>query len=174
MLLLIIAHFTTNFPIFQGGTHVIYLVTHGERFEGADPLHTKLGHRQIAGIKVPKNATGIMRGTGKRHTELALVVSGKLPDETPIFTSPLVGSADSFNKDGTVTLANGIIVRGKDYVGLMGTPGLNLWGVIAGFPDKTLICGGVDVMLALGLGAINADAGLYKLDTAHRTAEKLN
>ncbi len=145
----------------------MYLCTHADRHEGADPHHTQEGIKRLNGIKFPAapDIRYIVRGTGRRHKEVELAIRNKgIPDDSVTVVSPFVGSADAINKDCTITLANGERVRAEEYVGLIGTVGFDPRQFLAGLPPKTLVCTGGEFLIALGLDGINERGALYQLD----------
>ena len=82
----------------------------------------------------------------------------------PVKRSPFLGSADGLEKDGHIAVEDGKIPAG-DYIGLRGTRGFDAWEFLKGLPENTLLCGGEELMLALGLGEHYVAGQLYELDT---------
>ena len=145
-----------------------YLVTHGERNDGADPGHTSEGLGQIRSIKLPKGIAQVVVGTGRRHWEVNEEVAAQLPEGVAVKTSPHCGSADSLNSDKTtITLSNGKTVKLSDYIGIE-TSCFDAWEFIESQPDGTLFCAGGELMMALGCKAKRGK--LYELDVETRTA----
>jgi hypothetical protein len=141
----------------------ILAITHAEKEAGVNPGLTETGKENIvAGAQklLTKKLTHIIVGTGKRFNDVfngvLSVIWGKLPcgPIEDVKYSPLLGSADSGTKTETgmdVFLADGTLVKIGDYIGLIGTPGINLVTWLESLPEGTLLCTGREFIGALGV-----------------------
>lgn len=152
----------------------MFLVTHGDREYGVDPEMTDKGREQVLGLAsyLPKGISSVVVGTGKRHLNVCVLMmaGSNLGLNIPIWTSPFCGSADSLNADKeTVTLADGRVVKLRDYEGLGFC--FDAWSFVAKHPDRTLFCAGGELMLALNQ---KSEKGcLYELNVEEKTARKI-
>jgi hypothetical protein len=158
----------------------IFAITHAEKEAGVNPGLTEAGKANIVAVAqklLTKKLAHIIVGTGKRFNDVfngvLSVIWGKLrcgPIEDVKY-SPLLGSADSGVKTETgfdVYLADGTLVKIGDYIGLIGTPGIDLWKWLDSLPEGTLLCTGREFITALGMK--NAEAGqLYQIETGDTT-----
>lgn len=160
----------------------IYLITHGDRENGPDPVHTPEGIAQIEALPLPKGINLIVSGTGKRFIQIADIVSRKLDNpEKPLDTKvqvvycPFCGGPEGFQGKDEVVLTNGRIINYRvDYVGVSNGP-LDMWEVVKYFQvhGNVLLCAGGAFMIGLGLKAINQKGHLYELDPATRTGKMI-
>ncbi|MFA6446193.1 MAG: hypothetical protein WCW14_03015 [Candidatus Paceibacterota bacterium] len=156
----------------------ILAVTHAEKSSGVNPGLTTKGKEDIQALtaKLPrtKEIPCIIIGTGDRFWDV-YVYLGLAILHKPHKFSPLLGSADSGEKTETsfrVILANGMMVPVGKYIGLIGTPGIDLWAWLQSLEDGTLLCTGREFIGALGVK--NAEAGaIYEIDTETKTAKKM-
>jgi hypothetical protein len=143
----------------------IYIITHGEKESGGNPGLTETGKRQIASLPIPDGITQVIVGTGRRFLDILAAIEGRIVN-VPVKYSPLCGSADSGEKSESgfkVMLADGIIVEVGDYIGLIGTPGIDLVAWLKSLPDNTLLCTGREFLG--GIGYSNSAPGhLYRLN----------
>ena len=148
-----------------------YIATHGDKEKGMNPGLTEIGKTQIANLSIPDGIKMVVVGTGKRFVDMLSVLRNRLGD-IPIKFSPLCGSADSGKKTETgfdVILADGeTLVPIGDYIGLIGTPGLDLKTWVNSLPDGTLLLAGRELTGALGCE--NGEMGkLYCFDGSEVT-----
>lgn len=143
----------------------IYIITHGEKGHGTNPGLTEAGRRQIETLPVPNGITQVIVGTGKRFSDTLAIVKNRVGN-VPVKFSPLCGSADSGEKSETgfkVALADGTNVEVGDYIGLIGTPGIDLTAWLGSLADNTLLCAGREFLG--GIGYKNGAPGcLYRYD----------
>lgn len=155
-------------------TKRIFLVTHGDRHNGPDPVHTEKGLGQIRNLALPTVET-IVAGTGGRFQEVYDIVYPKLRNakgDTPrAFHSPFCGSADGLDK-GRVVLTNGRSVRiPEEYSGIVQNPYFDVWGWLRSFEGDTLFCAGGELLTALRL--TGAERGMiYEIDLMERSFSK--
>ncbi|MBP9701420.1 MAG: hypothetical protein KBD47_00370 [Candidatus Pacebacteria bacterium] len=131
----------------------IHILTHGDKEAGVDPCLTQTGVRQIESVTLPSTVFQIISGTGNRFQQSAEIVRRRLGHEKDTRFSPLCGSADSGEKAESgfqVILANGRVVPLGDYIGLIGTPGVNVNAFLNALPENTLLIAGRELLGALG------------------------
>lgn len=154
---------------------MIYLITHGERHYGPDPVHTGQGLLQIQSLREHlKNLkiNLIVVGTGRRFCQIYEQIRPSM-NGIPVKRSPLCGSADGLEKNGCVVLTDGTIVPPKMYVSIIDNPFIDIWGFVNNLPDGTLLCSGGELMIALGFSNINQKGHLYEIDPEKRSCEML-
>lgn len=143
----------------------IYIITHGEKSHGTNPGLTEAGKSQVATLPIPDNITQVIVGTGKRFCDVLSGIKERVGNVSVKF-SPLCGSADSGEKNETgfkVALADGTIVEIGDYIGLIGTPGIDLVAWLGSLTENTLLCAGREFLG--GIGYKNGASGhLYHYD----------
>jgi hypothetical protein len=130
-----------------------YIITHGDKEKGPDPELHILGIAQVAGLTVPEDVTNVIVGTGRRFIQTWDTVKKSKTLNVAVRYSPLCGSADSGEKSETsfmVTLADGTSVGIGDYVGLIGTPGVDLKSWLDSLPEGTLLVAGREFLGAIG------------------------
>jgi hypothetical protein len=158
----------------------VYLVTHGLRNSGPDPVHTPEGIAQIAALREKVASlpiSTIIVGTGRRFQEIfETLMVGK---ETrwkyiPVFHSPLCGSADGLEKDGKVILTNGRKVSMDSYMGLNNCVAINIWRFLADLPDNALLCAGGELMITLGFEKFNQKGCLFEIDLEKKECRKIS
>lgn len=152
----------------------IIAITHAEKEAGVNPGLTEIGKVNImeAAKKLSSNnITNIIVGTGKRFSDVFNCVANVIWDNLPresisVKYSPLLGSADSGTKTETgfdVFLADGTLVKIGNYIGLIGTPGIDLGAWLSSLPEGTLLCTGREFIGALGVK--DAQAGtIYEIE----------
>ncbi|MFA6050781.1 MAG: hypothetical protein WC761_06355 [Candidatus Paceibacterota bacterium] len=161
----------------------LWAITHGQKHEGVNPSLTQAGIEQIANASrklIDYTVTGVVIGTGKRFIDTHAVYRDTLGEKkVPIKYSPFLGSADSGKKAETgfdVVLADGTPIHDSGYIGLIGTPGVDLWAVLEGtMKDGTLLVTGREFIGAfMPNGANDAkSATVYEIDTATRTVTEI-
>ena len=150
---------------------VIYLIAHGDRENGPDPIHTPEGLKQIWSLSLPDGIGMVVSGTGKRFLEILGIVLGKLPRAPVVKYSPFCGGPEGFQGEDDVILTDGRIINyHKEYIGVSNGP-LDMWQFIASLPDRTLLCAGGALMIGLGLKAINKKGHLFELDPVNKTGK---
>lgn len=161
---------------------MIYLVTHGKRFNGVNPSLTEEGKAQIERIhedvlpKIPARPPLVVVGTGKRFLEIYQILSPALTG-IPVKHSPFCGSADSMEADNdTVMLASGEKASHSRYLGMIACAGkaFDAWRFLKDLPDGTLLCAGGELMETLGLAIISQKGQLYELDPNTRTGKMIS
>jgi hypothetical protein len=143
----------------------IYIATHGEKGQGANPGLTETGKAQIAALPIPDGITQVVVGTGRRFCDILAAVKDRVGN-VPVKYSPLCGSADSGEKSETgfnVTLADGTSVEIGGYIGLIGTPGIDLVAWLGSLPDNTLLCAGREFLGGIGFKT-GVPGRLYRYD----------
>jgi hypothetical protein len=151
----------------------LYLVSHGDRNNGANPIHTEKGIQQIKNLPIPTDIARFVIGTGNRFHEIWTTTelhhrSGLLAK--PIFFSPFCGSADGLDPPDTIVMANGSGCKlSTEYLGL-DSPWFDAWGFVDQ-PDRTLFCSGGELLIALGLKDIYKKGCLYELYPETRTGK---
>jgi hypothetical protein len=156
----------------------VFLVTHGLRSFGPDPVHTPEGIAQIkALIPVVCNigVSAVFIGTGKRFQEIFDTLAGEArwALTVPVWCSPLCGNADGVEPDGRIILTNGKLVDMDEYMGIMNNPAVNAWQFIAFLPDKAILLAGGELMLALGFKAENEKGHLFEIDLETKSCRKI-
>lgn len=148
----------------------IWLITHGLRHMGANPVHTKEGLEQIRNLPLPQRTPLAVSGTGARFLEILEIVQEKC-DVQEVKYSPFCGSVDGLENDGNVVLVDGTLVNLKnDYLSLS-QPCFDAWAFVESLSDGTILCAGGELYLALGLDKnIKQYGGLYCIDVAGRGA----
>jgi hypothetical protein len=151
----------------------VYLITNGNRFFGANPIHTSPGIDQIKSLDIPVEITQVGIGTGLRFQEVYNIIRTKIPAKIPHFFSPFCGSADGFEADGQFILVDGTLVAQKNYLNLIQSRAFDAWEFISELANNTLLCSGDELMVALGLKSINQKGHLYVLDPEKCTGRML-
>lgn len=130
----------------------VYIITHGEKDKGVNPRLTEAGKTAITNLSVPNGITQVIVGTGRRFADVFTNIKDRVGN-VPVKYSPLCGSADSGEKSETgfeVILADGTIVNVSDYLGLVGTPGVDLVAWLESLPNGTLLCAGREFLKGIG------------------------
>lgn len=148
----------------------IFLITHGDRFSGANPGHTEEGFRQLRHLApmIPGDISMFVIGTGKRFREIHETIIENRNDLISVGqkSSPFCGSVDGLditNGHKIVILFNGTAVDLKeDYISLS-APCFDAWRFINLLPNGALLCAGGELMIALDLKPINEKGQLYEL-----------
>lgn len=149
---------------------MIYVITHGERAIGPDPLHTEKGIEKIKKLPLPENITQVVIGTGRRFVEIYNAFKDKL-NGVPVKFSPFCGSAVSLGEEENIILPDGTVIKRDDYLSLYEVPAFNAWEFIRGLPDNTLLCSGGELLISLGL---KSEKGcLFELDPVNKTGRKI-
>lgn len=150
-----------------------YLITHGERNFGPDPKHKPEGIEQIKNLQIPDDISVVVIGTGARFREIYDAIKPQL-DDIPVKFSPFCGSADGLEANYDVILVDGTLVDLKnDYISL-GSPCFDAWTFINLLPDKALLCAGGELLISLGLKAINEKGQLYMIDQSIEDGWKIS
>ncbi len=158
-------------------------ITHGQKKEGVNPGLTEDGKtniRLVGGKLVEYSVTGVVIGTGTRFLDTynAIKEAVDLERFKPKY-SPFLGSADSGTKAETgfnVLLADGTPIHDSGYIGLIGTPGVDLWAMIEGTMENgNLLVTGREFIGAFMPGGANdaKSAALYEIDTDARTVVEI-
>lgn len=146
---------------------VVHIITHGKRTEGFDPVHTEEGKMQILALTLPDGIEKVVVGVGTRFQEIYNLIKDdpQIAGITPLH-SPFCGGYD-----GLVVTPNGnfaAIAHGNvpinTYLGLIGTPGFSPRAFVDGLGEGTLICGGGEVLLALGYEGNPPKGALFEID----------
>lgn len=148
-----------------------YLVTHPERFNGANPDLTPKGIEQLHELTLPECIIKVVVGTGKRFKKTydVLSLAGILKRFVPGVFSIFCGSADGLDEGKTIVLADGSECNlVTEYIGLTHFS-FNAWGFIGSQPEGTLFCAGGELMTAL-TGSVGEKGRLYELDIETKTA----
>jgi len=161
----------------------IIAVTHGKKMAGPDPRLDPDGIEQIrilqGRVGFPDEFLVVMIGTGRRFMDTAVALDFN-PGSSHLRCS-LLGTADSGEKNlrggMDVLLADGTPVSfPQDYIGLVGTPGIDLWAWLASLSaDRSyLLVAGREFIGAL-LGNVNLakSATAYEIDVVGRTVTEL-
>jgi hypothetical protein len=149
----------------------IYLITHGKRESGPDPVHTAEGLEQIEALPIPTDVCMIISGAGRRFLETMEIIHRKVPSALVKY-SLFCGGPEGDRGADEIILTDGRVVRYADYIGIHNGP-LDMWQFIASLSDRTLLCAGGALMLGLGLEAIYEKGHLYEVDPATRTGKLL-
>lgn len=150
-----------------------FLITHGERFFGPNPVHKQEGIEQIKDLQIPADISLVVIGTGARFKEIYEVIKPHV-DGVPVKYSPFCGSADGLEADYNVILVDGTLVDLKNDYTSLGAPCFDAWKFVSDLPDRTLLCAGGELLIALGLKAINEKGQLYELDPETATGKKIS
>lgn len=143
----------------------IFIVTHGAKKSGPNPPLSPAGKAQVSSLPIPTGITSVIVGTGQRFADTYRAIKDKVGD-IPVKYSPLCGSADSGEKGESgfqVTLVDSTVVEPEDYIGLVGTAGVDLLIWLKSLPDNTLLCAGREFLS--GIGHKTGESGrLYQYD----------
>jgi hypothetical protein len=126
----------------------VYIVTHGDKRNGADPHMTVEGYRQVAGLRklLPDSPTAVICGTGARHIEVAHALGLAITQYTPLVGTP--DSGEKVGDDFMIRLACGVNADLRMYVDRY------LYAAMPGFlaviPDTSVVCAGRQVIQFLG------------------------
>ena len=140
----------------------IYVVTHGDKFGGANPGMTQKGYDEVKNLRflIPGKPSLVVCGTGRRHIDVAKVL-GLIIDR---YTC-LAGDSDSLeiiNNEKVIVLADGKRLEPKLYTSLEdNAPGTK--AMVASLPHNSIICGGRPTMIMLGFSKIAKSASVYKV-----------
>ena len=150
----------------------MYLITHADRFNGYDPVHTPEGIETLKEILAVPVST-IVYGTGKRFREIAEIVRETNPNAKMVPT-PLCGGPEGLDPDGHVVLSDGTKIPLQEYEGLEANKEFpDLWEFIETFPEDTVFCAGGELMIALGLNAKRERGTLYVVHLEHKDVSKI-
>jgi len=155
---------------------MVYLITHSEKAFGTNPPLARKGILQIEKLVLEEEPPLVVIGTGKRFQEIykTMIDRGHLQHGTPVKYSPFCGSADSLEANKKdLTLADGTTISLDDYIGIENDC-FDAWSFLFDLPDKTLLCAGKELMIALGLGSINEKGQLFELDLEAGTGKKIS
>jgi len=154
---------------------MVYLVTHGKRIFGIDPSHTSKGIKQIENLILPREISLVVIGTGTRFQEIyeAMIDRGHLRKDTSVKYSPFCGSADGLEANKDVILVINVTVSLDNYISI-GSSCFDAWRFISDLPDRTLLCAGGELMMALGLKDINEKGQLFELDPINKKGRKIS
>lgn len=149
-----------------------YIITHGKRTEGFNPVHTSDGKQQILNLSVPGGIRKVVVGVGTRFQEIYALIKGdpRIASITA-FHSPFCGNYDGLKVTPTgnmATMANGDIPI-DTYLGLIGTPGFDPWAFVIGQGADSLFCAGGELLIALGYEGNPPKGALFQLDLDSRT-----
>ncbi len=154
---------------------MIYAVTHGQKGSGSNPQLTTIGMEEIVQLRkhIEKiDFDQIIVATGTRFL-MTLESLGFSKDRVKF--SPLLGSADSGEKSESGfkgLLADGTLVEIDNYIGLIGTPGINLWTWLQSLKGETLLVTGREFMF--GLDVMDAvPSAVYRIDPLSQEIEKI-
>jgi len=144
-----------------------FAITHADKFPGINPGLTDKGKAEIVALtgKLPtEGVENVIIGTGKRFMDIFKALTGAQFNVgvKSVKVSPLLGSADS-GKKTEVFLADGTLIDIGNYIGLIGTPGVDLWAWLKSLKEGTLLCTGREF-----IGALIKDAKaatVYIIDT---------
>lgn len=144
----------------------VYLVTHGKKGSGTNPGLTEEGRAAITKLILPDGIRLVIVGTGKRFLDTLQALNEQLGD-VQVTYAPICGTADNCEKAGDnsyeMELANGSRVPTTSYLGLIGTPGINLRIFMIAQPEGTLLIVGREFLE--GIGFPNGASGkLYMYD----------
>ena len=158
----------------------IIAATHGEKSEGANPGLTAKGYADVKDLigKVLLATGGVIEnvfvGTGLRFFDVYDAL------ELEVFKVKvkyffLLGSADSGVKTETgwdVFAANGRLIEASAIIGLIGTPGIDLWLWLESIPEGSVLCTGREFIGALGVKDAKS-AKVYTINTVTRTVTEV-
>jgi hypothetical protein len=152
---------------------MVYLITHGDTFDGVDPGHTMLGFVQINALKLPDCITLIVAGTGKRFLEVLKVVHNKMLD-VPVKYSPFCGGPECSDDPDNVVLPTGLIISRREYIGISNKSTI-MWEFVQTLSNESLnvlLCAGSE--LARALGVKFKQGQLYTLDPTAQTGREID
>ncbi len=141
----------------------VFVVPHGAKFPGPDPLMTSEGVEQIGTIKshLPTDLSQVWRGEGRRHGQVAEVLG-----LTPTHYNGLWGPASSVERrpDGPMTvLPDGTVFPFSPKDAWIFRASL-LALIEAEVMDGAVVCAGRESLMALtGKKANELKTGLYKV-----------
>jgi len=142
----------------------ILVVTHGDKFPGANPGMTEKGFEQIKALRclLPDNPTNVVCGTGHRYGDVA-----KALELTPNRYSSVFGDGDSMKKVGDqnmVILTDGMKLPMQACTTLKDLTPITQ-AVVSQLPDETVICAGRPLMIMLDYPQGKSGA-VYQADIA--------
>ncbi|OGE74260.1 MAG: hypothetical protein A3I07_00465 [Candidatus Doudnabacteria bacterium RIFCSPLOWO2_02_FULL_42_9] len=141
-----------------------YIVTHGKRYDGANPRMTPEGFAKVASqrSKLPATPSEVVVGTGDRHIEVCDAV-----DLEPTRYSAVIGGAealDSVKHDGEDMI---VLPGGKMIPYHMDTTekdlGPSMRALVLGLKDDAVLCSGRLSVIALGLTLEESKSGVVYL-----------
>lgn len=151
-----------------------YLITHGDREEGVNPIHTDKGREQILRLEIPADVTKLVIGTGNRFQEIANMIYSKGGDY-PCLSSPFCGGVEGIRMDtepgkpNMILTASGFEIPEDQYLGLRNTIGFDPWVFVEGQDAGTLFCAGGELLLALGFEGRPPKGALFAIDVETKT-----
>jgi len=140
----------------------VWIVTHGEKNRGPDPIMTLEGLRQVNELRslLPSKVEFVVCGTGYRHQEMLEALG--LENAPTIRWTPAVGGPESLEGDTVVLPNNQGVSRELYYVADERAAGI--LAVLQAVPDGAVICAGRPAIIALGEGDRRAkSAAVYKI-----------
>ena len=154
---------------------MVYLVTHGKRKFGVNPSHTPEGIQQIQKLTLPNKISLVVIGTGVRFQQIycRMINAEHLRQNTPVRYSPFCGSADGLEANRDVIMVDGRTVSLDDYISI-GSDCFDAWKFVSDLPDRTLLCAGGELMMALGLKDINEKGELFELNPEKKEGRKIS
>lgn len=135
----------------------IYVVTHGEKFKGANPCMTDQGFNEIKNLKglLPVNPSIVVIGTGARFCDVALALDLvtdsadiRLTSQFRMRFTPVVGGPESLEGE-FVLLADGTKVPRDQFTGTEDGKA-SMTELVCSLPDNAVICAGRVAMILLG------------------------
>jgi len=144
----------------------ITVLTHGDKYDGANPGLTPNGIEQIKALRpfLPKNPTAVIFGTARRHFD-----TGKAAGLEYTKVTSAVGDADSAEAvEGKkmIVLPDGTLVEPAKYTGLGDSASVAVKAVVNA-PDSAIIVSGRPLGLMLKIaGQISIDfvsAAVYRI-----------
>lgn len=125
----------------------VYLVTHGKKLRGTNPMMTRDGFHEVERLKplLPHDPPLVVCGTGRRHQGI-LIALGLWARETK--WTALIGGPESLEDHG-ILLADGTFVQKHAYFNSdFGRP--SLLEILNRVPSDTILCTGLTALRMLG------------------------
>ena len=144
---------------------VIFVVTHGDKFSGANPRMTPEGFKQVTDLRrlLPRNPSVVLCGTGTRHFDVVSALDLWTLSGNMRVTS-VIGGPDSLevvNGEKLVVLANGKLCSPAVYTTLEDSAAAAV-ALVASLPDNSVVCAGRPLMIMLSEKNAKS-AAVYKI-----------
>jgi len=155
---------------------MIHAVTHGQKNSGPNPELTEAGKDEIASLKKHINEVKFDQIIVATGTRFLMTLESLGFSKTEAKFSPLLGSADSGEKAESGykgLLADGTLVDIDDYIGIIGTPGVDLWVWLQSLSGNVLLVTGREFMGGLEVDDATPST-VYRINTASREIKKIS
>ena len=148
---------------------IIYIVAHGDKFEGFNPGMTGEGFTQVKALRpfLPKMPGDVVCGEGRRHRDVAQAL-GLSPTR---YTAMVGGPASLGTAEGVegrvVWIAEDFYVPHDATSGLYTTVadmGPSALAVLVSLRHNSVVCAGRPLLIALGHADVATSAAVFQVD----------